>query len=323
MADESGASQPQLSVIITTHNRHHEAQRAITSAQCQTLDGIEVIVVDDGSTPPFVSSDSELRVIRIDPARGVCAARNAGLVVARGDWVTFLDDDDQLSPWMAETSIQAAISSDLPAPVAVLSGMEVVDENGNLLDVRLPVNLPKGSHYFLEDRQPGRSFQTHNTLVAPLEVVRGIGGWDEQMKASEHDDFFVRLNEVCSIQGVEQTTYRHTDHAGPRLHSDLLARPEAMRRTMEKHRDTFQQHRARYAHYLATMGATYLRAGAWWPALRATSRALMVGPLRLQHVIWWLGSLLGPKGLALMRWLRTRLASFYRRVGSIQKGGET
>lgn len=313
---------PQLSIVITTRDRSALVQRAVASALVQTLESMEIIVVDDGSEEPFEWSHPAVRIIRNERSVGVCAARNCGLKAARGNWTTFLDDDDELLPLMADESLKAARESELPPPVAVLSAMMVVDQAGRELGTRLPVTLPKGSHYFMEERQPGRSFQAHNALVAPTEVLREIGGWDEHMRASEHSDLFLRLNQRCSIQGIELVTYRHTDHPGPRLHSDLLARPEAMRRTVEKHRATFRLHRTAHAHYLATMGATYLRAGKWWRAVDATSRALLLDPFGRQHLIWWLASLLGPKGLALNRWLRARLVGFYRRFGSVQQGGE-
>lgn len=304
-APETGRpTPPRLSIVVTTKDRPALAQRAVASALSQNTVPIEVIVVDDGSEPPFDTSYPEVKVIRLEEPSGVCAARNIGLKAARGELITFLDDDDELLPHMAEESLRALDGSDLPPPVAVLSAMSIVDRDGSESEIRLPVTLPKGRHYFLEEKQPGHSFQAHNALVAPVKVMRAIGGWDEEMRASEHGDLFLRLNQQCSIQGVDRVAYRHTDHLAARLHSNPLARAEAMRRTVAKHREVFRLHRSRHAHYLATMGATYLRAGRWWPALAATSRAMALDPSDPRHIAWWLASLFGPAGLAVYRRLR-------------------
>jgi glycosyltransferase involved in cell wall biosynthesis len=101
------------------------AMRALRTALGQTLPPTQLVVVDDASDPPFELSDVDARValIRLERSRGVSAARNAGLAKASCEWVTFLDDDDELVPTMLESSLSRASSSVLPPPVAVLSGV--------------------------------------------------------------------------------------------------------------------------------------------------------------------------------------------------------
>ncbi|MDP8959770.1 MAG: hypothetical protein M3N51_11425, partial [Actinomycetota bacterium] len=196
------------------------------------------------------------------------------------------------------------------------SGIERVDSAGKHLDVRLPITLARGKHYFLEGKRlEGKcqgSYQVHNTLVAPRGVVESIGGWDEQLRGTEHDDFFLRLNAVCSIQGMPQVTYRMTVHTGARLSEMLLARAEAMRYTLEKHREVFVLHRRRRALYLSAMGITYLRAGSWASAVRATSHAVLLDPLHPRTLLWWVASLSGPRVLEMVRRLSPRLLDRFR-----------
>ena len=90
---------------------HHEAQRhAATLNRCvesvlsQAVNGLEVILVDDGSPDacPQLCDAWQLREARVcvihQSNRGLSAARNAGLDIAQGDYVTFVDADDYLSP---------------------------------------------------------------------------------------------------------------------------------------------------------------------------------------------------------------------------------
>jgi glycosyltransferase involved in cell wall biosynthesis len=263
----------------------------------QTLADFEVLMVDDGSVEPYSPHPEDHRVtlIRNEQAKGPSAARNAALAKASGRWITFLDDDDYWLPGMLETSLEGAESSWLAPPVSVLSGIEIVDDSGNILKTRLPPTLVRGQHFFLEDLDERGSFQTHATLVAPVEIVREIGGFDEELRGSEHDDFFLRLNEVSSILGVRTVTYRINAHTGPRLSKAVLERAEGMDRTVSKHQDKFRAHRRRYGRYLSTMGATYLRSGDWGRAISASTRAILVDPTRPRAYGWWLAALAGPR----------------------------
>ncbi|MGH8914312.1 MAG: glycosyltransferase, partial [Acidimicrobiia bacterium] len=293
-------------IVIPTWNRQQLADRALASALAQTVTDLEVIVVDDGSEPPYRPSvvDQRVRMLRNDVSRGPSAARNAALATARGEWITFLDDDDLIVPEMLEISLRAGTESSLPGPVSVLSGAVIVDPEGTVLKTRMPPTLTKGRHFFLEDLPDGGSFQTHATLVAPTDVVRLIGGFDEELPASEHDDFFLRLNTASSIQGAPSVTYQITAHTGTRLSKAIRERAEGMEKTVDKHQAVFSRHPRRFARYLSTMGVTYLRAGEWGPAVRATTRSIRVDPRRADSYRWWLASLAGPWTLRLTRRLR-------------------
>jgi len=299
---------PEVTVVITTRDRSDLVKRAIESALDQTLPAIEVVVVDDASAQPLRIGcvDERLLVLRRSSSTGVCAARNAGLAAARGRWVTFLDDDDELVPDMLETSLRAAHASTLPRPVAVLAGIEEVDRDGHTTRALLPVTSPKGGHYGL-DRTGQGDFATYNTLVCPTETLAAIGGWDEALKAWEHADLFLRLNQVCSIQGVERVLYRRRDHRTGRLSANLQARADSLQRTLAKHRAAFAQHPERHAHYLGAMGITWLRLGRWRPAMAATTRSLFLAPRRAKGVAQWLASLAGPRIWALLDPDRPRL----------------
>jgi len=91
-----------VSVVITTYNRSRLLGRAIQSVLDQGWPELEVMVIDDASsdgTPDLMrSSFPQVRYVRQDSNRGVCAARNRGLREASNPWVVFLDDDDTLLP---------------------------------------------------------------------------------------------------------------------------------------------------------------------------------------------------------------------------------
>lgn len=245
-------SNPLLSIIIPTHNRPHLVPRAVKSALEQTMDDLEVIVVDDASTGPIdLPSHPRLRLIRLPESRGGAGARNVGTDAACGRWVTYLDDDDRLLPHMASVSLLALAQPSLPTPVAVISALEVVNTQGQVIEIRLPPPVrPHGAHFSLEELEPGSSYNTKQTLVVEREVLRQIGGWDETFRSRVHSELFLRLNPICSILGLPVVTYQLYAHEEMRVSRDPMLRQESFQRLVRKHESLFKAHPKMFANFV-------------------------------------------------------------------------
>ena len=272
---------PLVTVVIPTRDRHELLARAARSVLAQTLSNFEVIVVDDASKIPVdlpdFARDGRVYVVRNDQPQGVCGARNRGMAQARGHWITFLDDDDELLPKMLEVSLEAARTSKLTPPISVLSGTQSVDGAGTVGETRFPITLARGESFFRADAHR-KSFQEVVTLVAPLELFKSIGGWDEAYRAWEDEDLLLRLSQASSIQGVTQTTYRVHSHTGEHLSYDTRAMIAGAERTLAKHPRAFATDPKRHARYLRALGLLYLRDGALRQALVALANALRLDP---------------------------------------------
>src|SRR3989338_8677774 len=99
-----------VSVIIPTHNRPELLKRAVKSVLNQTYKDLEVIVVDDGlekRADETVNSfnDSRLKYIQHPEEKGGSAARNTGIKNSSGEFIAFLDDDDEWLPEKLEIQI--------------------------------------------------------------------------------------------------------------------------------------------------------------------------------------------------------------------------
>lgn len=97
-----------ISVIMLTYNREALVGRAIESILAQTMPDFEYIIVDNGSTDKsgeiveeYAKKDARIKVLHV-PKSNIGTGRNAGLDMARGEYITFIDDDDTAEPDMLE-----------------------------------------------------------------------------------------------------------------------------------------------------------------------------------------------------------------------------
>lgn len=270
---------PELAIVIPTHDRPALLRRAVSSALSQDVP-VEVIVVDDGSPEPVVlPPDPRLRVLRHDRSQGGSAARNLGARQAEAPWVMWLDDDDELLPHAARTSLDAIRTSDLPPPVAALSGIDVIDDAGRVLERRLPPSaLPRGSWFWLEGDVAGRSYHTKQTLVVDRGLIVELGGFDPAFRSRVHSELFLRLNPVCSLVGVPLVTYRLRAHSGPRVSTDPGLRQRSFAQLVARHRQAFEAHPEAYAAFLIEHARHSWAMGQRRAAGRAVARASRVAP---------------------------------------------
>jgi len=117
---------PCISIIVPTRCRHHLVGRAINSILAQSFTDFEIIVVDNNPSQsrivnrqkrPSWLADPRVRVIEDERSYNPAGARNRGLEVARGEWVTYLDDDDAYQPQKLERQLSKGKSSGLPVGV--------------------------------------------------------------------------------------------------------------------------------------------------------------------------------------------------------------
>ena len=116
-------SKPQVTVIIPAYNRAYVISRSIASVLAQTYPYFEIIVVDDGSvdnTEAVVKSfkDSRIKYIRHEVNKGISAVRNTGINEAAGEYIAFLDSDDEWLPTKLEKQMHILKNKSLRVSVA-------------------------------------------------------------------------------------------------------------------------------------------------------------------------------------------------------------
>ena len=138
---------PKISIIVPVYNVSAYIERCVSSLLCQTFTSLEIIFIDDGSTDDSVPKIRSLiknkpknkflvRIIR-QKNQGLSSARNAGIKIAQGDYLIFVDSDDAISPNFCEVTYQKAQASKADL---VISGFQVCHQGCYVNDPRKSVS---------------------------------------------------------------------------------------------------------------------------------------------------------------------------------------
>lgn len=205
---------PVVSVIVPTYNRAHLLPRSLQSVLRQTFAHFELIVVDDGSsddTRDVVQrmDDPRIRYIRLPENRGVAAARNQGIRAYKGDFIAFLDSDDEWLPDKMRSQVELFRSR--PDTVGlVYTGVETVDGRGGR---RLHIPSLRGTirhELLLQNVIHGGG----SNVMLRRSVVEAVGEFDEEMAAIEDYDYWVRVAWRFDVDFVPEPLLRYHDPIG-------------------------------------------------------------------------------------------------------------
>ena len=179
---------------MPTRNRAKLLERAIGSVLAQGRSDWELIVLDDGSTDHtpevlarLASSDSRIRTVPHSSAKGPARARNRGIGLGRGEFVAFLDDDDEWLPHKLERAVEALERE--PAAGLAYSPFFFVDahETEHVYGV-VDVSQDEPLRRLLAGNFLGTS-----AVVARRELLLDVGGFNEAMPSLEDWDLWLRV----------------------------------------------------------------------------------------------------------------------------------
>jgi glycosyltransferase involved in cell wall biosynthesis len=186
---------PLVSVIIPTCNRMQALPSAIESTLRQEGRGhsydLEVVVIDDGSTddtPAVVRQFEGVQFLRMARQSGATVARNAGMRVARGEYIAFLDDDDLWLPNRLRAHLDVMAGD---PQLGATYGQNVVRFEGTEKDWPDPTRAPSGwvfRDFLLED------FVSIDTLLVRRRAFEVTGFFDEGLVTMGHYDMALRLS---------------------------------------------------------------------------------------------------------------------------------
>jgi glycosyltransferase involved in cell wall biosynthesis len=225
---------PLISVVIPAYNRADRITIAIKSIQGQSYLNWEAVVSDDGSTDntagvveKMMLADSRIRLIRNEKNLGAQAARNAGIKAAKGEWIAFLDSDDQLLPdslalrmAVAERDKVAVVHSEafIQRPDEPLSRYYIPAWKGNILKQVLTKEGP-----------------VFPSLLVKKEALAKIGYLDETIKSYQEWDTCIRLAKHYAFGFEPQPTFVYDYRTPNAISRDAVRAGVGYEQSLAKH----------------------------------------------------------------------------------------
>lgn len=277
-----------VSIIIPTRNRASLLGEAVRSAQSQSYDRIEILIVDDAGedeTPALVqrlsSTDSRIRFWKLPERKGAPYARNLAVRESNGEFIQFLDSDDLLHPEKVRVQI-GALSEHPDHDLAVCQVGLFRNRPG---DTPLLWNRLEGDPLlrFLKHDNP---WVTINPLWRRSALER-FGAWDESLPSSQDYEHATRV----LILGAKALLHRHLLgfyrlHGGPTIGSEAVSeRDEVHLRVFEMLLGDLREHNAlgiaayeEMAQNFLWVAERALHASNYALAAKALSRAAEIDP---------------------------------------------
>ena len=191
-------SAPLVSVVIPAFNRAHCVADAVNSVLAQSFQDFEIIAVDDGSSDGTAEVleqfGDRIRLIRQEN-RGVAAARNTGVRVARGSWIAFLDSDDRWHPEKLERQVNAMEKYG----VKICFTRCVNTDNELLKDIEfVTASLCEPEIFHVPNAVDSVCLSPRHplipTMVVDKQLLEKAGLFDESFQAAEDADLIFRLS---------------------------------------------------------------------------------------------------------------------------------
>jgi glycosyltransferase involved in cell wall biosynthesis len=225
---------PFFSIIIPTFNRAHILSKAVGAVLTQSFHDWELIIADDGSTDDTEKMIADyLKDTRIiyqkQNNKGVCAARNLGSTFAKGEYLIFLDSDDQVdADWLLD--FHTLLSCGL-YDVGFCNMKELLHD---------------GSERMVNAMKPYANSDVQGKYIAGMFAIRksvfdAVGGYDELLRFGENTELGIRLRmkevRMGFVQACHFFYHVSVDGGGKNLHNKC----ESNIRIVEKHPSYFRQ----------------------------------------------------------------------------------
>ena len=200
-----------ISVIIPTFNRKKTLARAIQSVISQSLSPYEILIIDDGSndgTKEWVKENFQNIKYIYQNNHGVSSARNVGIENAYGDWVAFLDSDDEWLPNKLYKQVKAIASN---PEVKFFHTNEIWIRNGVRVN-QMKKHKKYGGYIFEKCLDICRV--SPSSVLIKKEVLDNIGVFDESLRVCEDYDLWLRITSKYPVVFIDlPLIYKYGGHA--------------------------------------------------------------------------------------------------------------
>lgn len=236
-----------VTAVITTCRRKPETvKRAIDSVLHQSYENIELIVVDDSPEDYSLRKEVEKTVrsfngvlyVPLERNMGACAARNKGIGMANGEFVAFLDDDDEWLPQKIEKQLAVFNLCDKKTALVYCGSITVNDADGTERERKTQFLSGKVFDELIKENFIG---STSFPLIR-TEALKDVGGFDVDMQAAQDCDLWLRIAEKYEINFDKDVLVRYHIHENGQITSNPAKRIAGLERLNMKNAGYLDRH---------------------------------------------------------------------------------
>ena len=251
--------EPHFSIVIPVFNAARHLGPTLDSIRKQGPTGYEVVIVDDGSTDDITSvlEAWDLPIVyRRQQNQGPAAARNAGAAVAEGDYLVFLDSDDELeSGWLKEFS-----RSSVTGAASIHCSVRIVDSRTGDVDV-VAASSPRPAFLGATGaRLPG-------SYAIGRDWFNEVGGFCPGLRYGEHTELWLRLAAAIDFGGGQEVVVpdilitKHHDRSPAKVTSYDQMRKDGAEYVLQAHGRLLEGDAPFRSDYHAVAGVASIRLG--------------------------------------------------------------
>jgi len=298
---------PKVSVIIPTYNRAKFLSLALASVLNQTFQDFEIIIVDDNSqdnTQEFVTDfdDKRIKYIRHETNKGVAASRNTGVISSDGEYIAFLDDDDEWLPHKLEVQVDLLEKSSSIIGAVYSGAFKVESSNGNVL----AQHTPKKRGDVFNEMIVGNCAGPTSTLLLRRECFEKVGLFDVNIGFGEDYDMWLRISQGYHFDYIEEPLVRYSIQNNG-LSNNYEIRLKGAEALLSKHEQLYETNRKNYSYRYFSIGVLYCYNGNIKRGREIFFKAVKLYPFEIRYYYNLCLSLLGVKAFKKFKEIRDKI----------------
>jgi len=284
---------PKVSVIIPTYNRATLLPAAVESVLRQSFQDFEIIVVDDASQDGTLDvirtfTDRRIHHIRHDAHKGQGVSRNAGIRNAFGEYIAFLDDDDEWLPEKLEKQV-FLLDSSPPKVGMVYTGFREIAASTKEVIAEV---IPERRGYLFEQMCIRNWIGTCSTVLLRRSCFENTGLFDEGLASGADYDLWLRVSKEFDIEYILEPLVLYTVHAH-RISTNRESLIRGMEAQLKKNAAIFSTSTKSYSQRYLFLGVHYCYLGDLRKGREAFAKAIRLYPFEIRYYYNLCLSLLG------------------------------
>lgn len=286
---------PLISVIISTYNRANLLGRAIKSVLNQSYQNFELLIVDAASfdeTCKVVDTfpDRRIKYLKLEERVRKSRAINEAIGVMKGDYLTILDDDDELFPHMLQEEVNALYNT--PDNIGFVFGMAKVFRNGRISTFPRRIYPKKADFY--KAQLHSTAISLWGTLIKKV-CFKNVGLLNEELVLGEDWEFMLRLLKQYDYKYVSSPVYKanyhdpsNVSHVSLNLIKNYSERIRSYKIFLNAHLNEIQNSKPMLAKFYSRIARNLYNLHKLRSSGRFFRLTLLTNPLNFRPLLWLL-----------------------------------